>query len=616
MARTRAIPARMERTRVAVAGGGAVGLALSAMLGKLGVSTVVFEREKHLSRHPRAHYVAPRTMEVLDAWDPTLVARVRSASPSESLWRRFVYCRKVDREDVFGVVEHPDAKKPPPGTNGKRDLSEHSAAHLAQHRFLPMLLRSAQEGGRADVRFDAHVVGYESDRSGVHVRVAAGPHGEVVDAGRFAYLVGADGARSTVRDQMGAAMEGDLCMQHLMNVHFTSAELGQKLLTTRPAMLYFVTNASLVGVLVAHDLERGEFVLQVPRFPHLQPLERWNDATSREAVQACVQTSLSDVQVLDARPWTMAGAVSSRFSDPNVFLVGDAAHLFPPSGGFGMNAGIQDAHNLAWKMASVLQGRARPTLLHSYARERRGAAQVALRRSLDNLEDALRVPKALGFDPKRAQAAADAVEAVPGLPTEWRRAAFEAAMAVGRQQVHLSRFRHVRVRRLMEEGRTLRLHFPEQDFGTTYDGPDAETYVPTIVDGRRVPHAWMTGAKSRTQKSTLSLFHRSDVAFVMICGQEAKQAELARSLRKVVPVHAVRVLRPDADEKTRAKCARGGMEVCVDVQGDWYEGVGAHLDGVVLCRPDGHVLWHSKGPVDAKSAQLARQALRRIGYIK
>lgn len=607
----------MERARVAVAGGGAVGLALSAMLGKLGVSTVVFERDKQLSKHPRAHYLAPRTLEVLHSCDPKLVAHVRDASPSETLWKRFVYCRKVDERDVFGVVEHPDAKKPSDDTSSTRELSAHSAAHLAQHRLLPLLLRSAQEVGQADVRFDTRVVGHETDRNGVRVRVTRGANGHVEDVGRFDCLVGADGARSAVRDAMGATMEGDLSMQHLMNVHFHSAELGRRLRETRPAMLYFVTNASLVGVLVAHDLARGEFVLQVPRFPPLQPWEAWDDDSSRQVVQACVQASLSDLHVVDARPWTMAGAVSSAFSQPHVHLVGDAAHLFPPSGGFGMNAGIQDAHNLAWKLAAVLHGRARPTLLASYARERRAAAHVTLQRSLDNLEDALRVPKALGFDPERAQHVADAAEAVPGLAATWRRAAFEAAMALGRQQVHLSRWRSVRVRRLVDEGRTLRLHFPEQDFGITYDGPQAtKDDVPTIVDGRRVPHASTRCAKDGATTNTVAATSRSDAAFVLLCGQDAKQAELARSLRKVIPLHVLRVLRRDADEKVRAKCARGGMDVHVDVQGDWYEGIGASTKGVVLCRPDGHVLWHSDGPLDATCKQQARQALRRIGYIK
>ncbi|KAG8365939.1 hypothetical protein BUALT_Bualt17G0024100 [Buddleja alternifolia] len=188
-----------------------------------------------------------------------------------------------------------------------------------------------------------------------------------------------------------------LDLQKLTSVHFMSQDLGQYLTNERPGMLFFNTEA--IGVLVAHDLKRGEFVLQVPFCP---PQQKFEDFSSRlfnllslvfhqhslKFVMKFIMSFLSSVGSHLQIGWQRAfrlkcagckamddayAEVAEKFLAGNnrIILAGEAAHRFPPAGGFGMNTGIQDGHNLAWKLDSVLKGVAPPSILSTYETERR-----------------------------------------------------------------------------------------------------------------------------------------------------------------------------------------------------------------------------------------------------
>jgi len=196
------------------------------------------------------------------------------------------------------------------------------------------------------------------------------------------YLVGADGAHSTIRSQLPVNFDGNPSLQSLMNVHFKTSEPSP--LKENPAMLYFTYNSSAIAAFVAHDISRGEvsrqatrkrhlrqtlnllfapfpspprssqLVAQIPFFPPFQTPSDFPTSRCMSMISKSLALPPSSISILSVRPWTMSSMVASSYSyppsNPNVFLVGDAAHTFPPAGGFGMNTGIQDAHNLAWKV--------------------------------------------------------------------------------------------------------------------------------------------------------------------------------------------------------------------------------------------------------------------------
>lgn len=227
-------------------------------------------------------------------------------------------------------------------------------------------------------------------------------------------------------------MDGAPAMQHLINIHFAAPRLAAHLLASgRAAMLYFVFNPAVVAVIVAHDLRSGEFVAQVPFFPPLQSPADFGRARCLELLQAAAGGSSSasgggfasaapprladdpGFEIREVRPWTMTAQVAAAYDGGGastagagrVLLAGDAAHRFPPAGGFGMNTGIQDAHNLAWKLAAVLKGRAAAApLLRSYGAERRPVATANAALSVRNWGAAVRVPGALGLHPRAAEA--------------------------------------------------------------------------------------------------------------------------------------------------------------------------------------------------------------------
>ncbi|KAK1575977.1 hypothetical protein Q3G72_009839 [Acer saccharum] len=299
-------------------------------------------------------------------------------------------------------------------------------------------------------------------------------------------LVGTDCAGSTVRKLAGVDLKGEKDLQKLVSVHFMSLDLGDYLLNERPGMLFFVFNTEVIGVLVAHDLKQGEFVLQIPFFPPQQNLEDFSP-----------------------EPWVMHAEVAEKYfcCDSQMILSGDAAHRFPPAGGFGMNTGIQDAHNLPWKIASVVKGLA-PSVHHQYfilmKQNISGHCfysftcptsiplyfysydltsviyycQIAISNtalSVQNFIAAMAVPSALGLDPTVANFVHQIINKAVGpiLPSVIQKEVLDRIFKVGRAQLSesllnesspLGSFRLANLRHIFEEG-SLQLQFPAEDLG-------------------------------------------------------------------------------------------------------------------------------------------------------
>ena len=467
---------------VAVVGGGPAGLACGALLRALGVPARVLERgpapappgrgSPDPGEPPRAHFVNCRSMEVLRALG--LAGAARALCPPLETWRRFVYAHTV-AGPFLGDVDHF-----PGGSAGDPRLSPESCVHVPQPKLRHLLLEGAG-GARVagagapwgGVQFGTEVQSVSQAGKGAVVRFTDAAAGGGEEELECAHVVLADGAHSALRRQAGIRMRGEPALQHLVNVHFASADLA-RLCRRRPGMLYFVFNPGVVLVLVAHCLERGEFVAQVPFFPEAQAFseENFGPKACASLLRQAAGRDLPDLRVLSARPWTMGSQVAERYSMGRVFLLGDAAHCFPPAGGFGMNTGIQDAHNLAWKLAAVHQGLAGEELLESYCAERRPVGQANADLSVRNFQETLRVARTLGLDPGLAGSTARAAglvdRALPGVG----QGVFSAALTLGR--LPLSRWSPLRpaqlqkVRRLLNGGQTLRLQFPAADLGFQY----------------------------------------------------------------------------------------------------------------------------------------------------
>jgi 2-polyprenyl-6-methoxyphenol hydroxylase-like FAD-dependent oxidoreductase len=365
-----------ETTPVLIAGGGLVGLATSLFLAQQGVQCVLVERHPGTSVHPRAWGLYPRTMELL-----------RGSGAAEDVLRE---AAGFAEHTLNGVVESLAGREitatrlPDP-----EDVSDFSPAprviRLSQDRIEPILRRHAARLG-ADLRFGTEMVAVEQDEAGVTATLRPSGGGAASTI-RAKYLVAADGARSEVREQLGIEQSGRGVMRHQISILFRADLAGP--LRGRRFAICRVRNPEVEGVL-GHDdtLSQGTLIITYhPESTVRQSMADFPPERCAALVRAAVGDPGLPVEIVSALPWEMAMLVAERFSAGRIFLAGDAAHVIPPVGGYGANTGIQDGHNLAWKLAAVLHGHAGARLLDTYDAERRPVARMTAEQAALRLAD-------------------------------------------------------------------------------------------------------------------------------------------------------------------------------------------------------------------------------------
>ena len=265
---------------------------------------------------------------------------------------------------------------PPTDTS---DISPTTAATCDQDQLEPILRAEAERHG-ADVRFNTELASFTQSRDWVVARIRDRSTGAESDI-RAQYLIGADGTQSAVREAVGIRRHGPGILQHWMNVIF-EADLPT-VIEGRVIRSVFVTDIN--GTLVPRG--DGRWLMAVQFVPERG--ERAEDFTPdhcRDLIRRGAGRPDLKVDVVDARPWEAAAAVADRYQEGRVLLVGDSAHVMPPTGGFGGNTGIQDAYNLAWKLEAIVKEVAGPELLDTYDAERRPLADGTVAQSLARLQ--------------------------------------------------------------------------------------------------------------------------------------------------------------------------------------------------------------------------------------
>jgi 2-polyprenyl-6-methoxyphenol hydroxylase-like FAD-dependent oxidoreductase len=265
---------------------------------------------------------------------------------------------------------------PPSDTS---DISPTTAATCDQDQLEPILRADAERHG-ADVRFNTELASFTQSRDGVVARIRDRSTGAESDISAK-YLIGADGTQSAVREAVGIRRHGPAVLQHWMNVIF-EADLPS-VIDGRAIRSVFVTDIN--GTLVPRG--DGRWLMAVQFVPDRG--DRVEDFTAdhcRDLIRRGAGRADLKVDIVDIRPWDAAAAVADRYQEGRVLLVGDSAHVMPPTGGFGGNTGIQDAHNLAWKLDAVVNGVAGPELLETYDAERRPIADRTVAQSLARLQ--------------------------------------------------------------------------------------------------------------------------------------------------------------------------------------------------------------------------------------
>ncbi|KDP26758.1 hypothetical protein JCGZ_17916 [Jatropha curcas] len=661
---------------VLIVGAGPVGLVLSLLLTKLGVKCAILEKNKAFSNHPQAHFINNRSMEIFRKLDG-LAEEIQRSQPPVELWRKFIYCTTLTGP-ILGSVDHMETQ------DFEKVVSPISVAHYSQYKLTRLLLKKLEDlnfnvyrPGNLEIMDNGLLRGGELLMGHKCISLSATDQSVAVTAshiveGKYmernihcSILVGTDGAGSTVRELAGIELKGEKDLQKLVSIHFFSTDLGQYLLNQRPGMLFFIFNTEAIGVLVAHDLEQGEFILQVPFYPPQQKVGDFSPKICEKLIFKLVGRELSDINVIEIKPWVMHAEVSEKFvsCDNRIILAGDAAHRFPPAGGFGMNTGIQDAHNLAWKIASVMYGIAPSSLIHTYEMERRPIAIFNTALSVQNFKAAMAVPAALGLDPSIANSVHQVITDGLGsiLPSALQRAILDGIFTIGRAQVSesllneknpLGSSRLAKVRQIFEDGKSLQLQFPAEDLGFRYlegalipDNGNTEgvmeqptgrrrEYIPSVNPGSRLPHMdvrILSNLSSEVTISTLDLLSGDKVEFLLIVAPLEESYQLAHAVFKSAEEFKVSakvcVLWPadSVDEsQTRSKNALAPWKNYVDVvvvkkssnQLSWWSMCQMTDKGAILVRPDEHVAWRVKSVFDKDHVAEMRRVFSAVMGMK
>ena len=357
---------------VLIAGGGLTGLAAASFLAKHGIRSIAVERLKESSPLPRAAFFHMRTMEMFR--ELGIEQRVREESAKEFVPDGALIAMDcISGRKLADIISNLN--------EGVDAVSPCRRWFLNQPRLEPILRERARTAG-ATVLQGTEITTLRQDKSGVVLGVRD------VDGGNERelhgqYLIAADGGHSKVRELLGIGYQGRGAFSKSLTIYFT-ADLSPWL-DEKPWSIIYVNNAVLAGFFRMNRSGRVGFLgVNTLGDPKKDPVAAVNaaadvsEAHMIELVRAGVGKPDLAVKIDGYSRWRATAEVAQRFAYERTFIIGDAAHLMPPNGGFGGNTGIHDAHNLAWKLAQVIQGYASPRLLDSYASERMPVAHFTV----------------------------------------------------------------------------------------------------------------------------------------------------------------------------------------------------------------------------------------------
>jgi 2-polyprenyl-6-methoxyphenol hydroxylase-like FAD-dependent oxidoreductase len=433
----------MERTEVLVVGAGPVGLTLALDLGRRGVRTVLVERNAVASALPKMERCNGRTMEIyrrLGVADAIRAAGYPADAPMD------VYLAPSLAQQALVHLPYPSVRA------ARDDIAAHNDGRplepyqlISQYTIEPLLRRFVEALPCVDVRFGRELVDFDQDADGVTARIADASGAE--SAVRADYIVGCDGGSSTVRKALGIALEGDGNIRRLRQALFHAPELYDRVPMGRGRHYHIVQ--PLFPFLIVQDSTKHWTL-------HCQAE---SDAEMLPVFERAVGFD-TPIRMLSVNPWTQHLLCAQRYREGRAFIAGDAAHLVIPTGGLGMNTGVGDAIDLAWKLAATLRGWGGPALLDAYEAERR---QIGLRNVA-----ASRAAMRGRFEGWRV--APDLDEMARRFDVEQRKVTEILGIEAGYRYVDSPVVAH-------EPG----------------DGPDPDNvhYVPTTWPGARLPHVWL-----------------------------------------------------------------------------------------------------------------------------
>ena len=557
-------PDRVE-TDVLIVGSGPAGGAASLFLSSYGIDNIVLTRYRWTANTPRAHITNQRTVELMR--DMGIEDEITGKSTSHGLMGQTAFCTSLAGEEIGRIRTW--------GTHPQRlaDYTESSPTlpcDLPQTLFEPILISTAAGRG-ARVRFDTEYLSLEQDDDGVTAQVLDRASGNTYEI-RAKYLIGADGGRSKVAQDIDLPMAGAMDVEGSMNIVF-EADLS-KYVAHRPSVLYWVLQPGAevggIGAGLIRMVRPWHEWLIVWGYDITQPAPVVDEAMATEIVHKLVGDDTIDVKLKSTSIWSVNHLYAEQASRGRVFCMGDAIHRHPPSNGLGSNTSIQDAYNLAWKLALVLRGQADPSLLHTYDEERVPIAKQIVDRANKSRTEFGQIFAALGMTP----------DAPAGRTIDSRK---DDSPEGAVQREELRKAIELKDYEFNAHGVELGQRYSSAAVvpdGTPEPGYDRDPelyYHPTTWPGARLPHSWLT--RGSEALSTLDLVGKGRFTLLTGIGGDAwvkAAAAVAESTGVTIEPFVI-----------------GPGHELDDLYGDWARRREISDDGCLLVRPDAHVAYRA-----------------------
>ncbi|HHT7085521.1 MULTISPECIES: FAD-dependent oxidoreductase [Bacillus] len=358
---------------VLIVGGGLSGLASALFLAKHNIEYLLIERHLSTAIHPKAGGITFRTMELFR--ELGLEQRIRSAGKTLENCRGRIAVHTIAEanQEELAQMRANQYENDEKLLQKIEEISPSKQTACYQITLEEIMLQEARTLG-GELSFYHELVSYEQNEQGV-IATIRNRETEKESVIHCDYVIAADGAKSKIREQLGISAEGRGTIGgYYMNIYF-EADLSE-FIQGDAFGFTMVLHPEVLGALIPVDNER-RWIYHVSYDPLKG--ERPEDFTierCKQIIQTAIGSTNVEPEIVSVLPWKAAESTATKFQDNRIFLVGDSAHIMPPTGGFGSNTGIQDAHNLAWKLAAVIKGKAKPKLLETYHEERYPVAKL------------------------------------------------------------------------------------------------------------------------------------------------------------------------------------------------------------------------------------------------